>query len=463
MGGQAVKLSENRIGGANQTGRKVAEHFSNTLSIIIVLLGILLFLLVSACDNNALPEYGDEADSKSEEAPVENEEGEELFVLDDLLLVRDLEGYLLPLSLDNELWLINTRGEIINSRSLDLDSAIYELFFEHGVEPILVDQANPLVMKLNHQGQLQAVIYDYEGDLLAGPLDPWINLYYNDYGHLVYEDGRYGFAGYNGEILLESSYDMLEIIGDSRFIIFDSGGEKGIFDCADEETVFSGYERVDYYGWMDEGLILASEESNWIVYTLEGDPVAELDYDQVREPSEGLIPVRKGDLWGFVNLEGTVVVEPSYQDVIAFYNGFSPVRNGDLWGLIDAEGNIVAPVDYVQLYLLYDENPPGLVARFLKRNVEGSAWNYLTETGEPFFDESFDHIYAFKDGFIVNINDMYGFLEADGRPNEEIPLFDYYITPEIPGTCNPDAMNVAPVTPCSTKTDYGPCTMKTRC
>jgi len=357
-----VKLNKLRIGMANQNEKKKAEPFFNSLSSIIVLTGILLFLLVSACDNNALPEYGDEADNQAESVPVESEEPEELFDLDDLLLVRDLEGYILPLSLDNELWLINKRGEIINSRPLDLDSAIYELFFEHGVEPILVDQTNPLVMKLNLQGQLQAVLYDYEGSLLAGPLDPWLNHYYNDYGHLVYQDDRYGFADYNGEMLLESSYDLLEIIGDSRFVIFDSGGEKGLFNCADEEIVFSGYERVDYYGWLDKGLILAGGENKWVVYTLDGDPVAELNYEQVREPSEGLIPVRKDDLWGFVNLEGTVIVEPFYQDVIDFHNGFSAVRDEDLWSLINAEGTIISHAKYAQLYLLYGERPPGLVA-----------------------------------------------------------------------------------------------------
>lgn len=375
-----MKLSRNRVGKTSQTGKKEAKHFFNSLSSIIMVIAILLFLFVGACDYSTSPEQDKEIDSIPETAPVESEDPEVITGLDDLLLVSDLEGYPLPVTLDNKLWLINTRGEMINSRPLDLDSAIYELLFEHGVEPILVDRTKWDF--LNEKGE---------------PLfnERYEHIYVYEDGFIVDLDGMYGFLGTDGrpveDLPLFDSYIPPEIPGTCNpdamnvapgYTMLNRGGLWAVNRNNRMLTDFIFEEVMDWgQPVIFDGIVqMIAREKGRATYGLfnldSGSYIIPPDkFDEVHYLKSDRARVLNENLYGFVDSSGEMVIDTRYDYATVFEHQVAAVIEDDLLSFIDRDGSrLVEPVEveleaYHWLFIQYIEGPD------LYRSVDSSYFN----------------------------------------------------------------------------------------
>lgn len=119
-----------------------------------------------------------------------------------------------------------------------------------------------------------------------------------------------------------------------------------------KELPFSEVEEDDYGYACHYGLVVAKEGEKWHLYNASGDPVGNLEADEMDLPLEenGLIAFRQNGKWGYVDFNGSIVVSPTYEGAKSQSMGYGAVKIDGKWGYIDHSGTLLIPAIFQEAY-----------------------------------------------------------------------------------------------------------------
>lgn len=172
------------------------------------------------------------------------------------------------------------------------------------------------------------------------------------------ENGKFGIANKNGEIVVEPIYDYISEFHDdlcSFFIqdisdnvkigYFNTKGDVAIEPIPADVQLNSGYS-YDYNFYNGIAMYRQPKTYKYGFMDKTGKFIIEPIY-QWAEPFKGkLAPVTKGNKFGYINSSGNLVLPYKYVYADAFSDGMAAVFNGTTWGYIDETGNYKIPSQF---------------------------------------------------------------------------------------------------------------------
>ena len=158
----------------------------------------------------------------------------------------------------------------------------------------------------------------------------------------IEQDGKYGYGGTNGEVVIPVEYDDAEDFS-GGFARVRKDGKYGLIDTKGEIVVPLEYDCV---GRFSEGLVMVEKDEEWGYLDTKGQIVIAPEYDLVNGFSEGLAAVCKYGDWGYIDTTGQVVIPLEYDRADLFTEGFGIVEKDDKYGMVDTNGTLLLPLEY---------------------------------------------------------------------------------------------------------------------
>lgn len=261
--------------------------------------------------------------------------------------------------------------------------------------------------------------------------------------HVIYKDNKYGVINREGNIVVEPSYDILQIPNPS----------KDIFICMDEynaeqkeyqikvlnsrgEELYQGYNNVQaiptettYDGIPFEKTVLKYKKSDkYGLLSIDGKVLTEAIYDQITAISykEGMLLVKQSEFCGVININGKSVIPVEYESITAdnyyskdtFYKttGFIVSKKSDLgyrYGYINYKGQIILPTEYTgveRVTEIQDDKNVYIVA--VKDGQAGLLKNKKSILNYEYEDISYN---LYNDVFVIQRNGKQGIIDRGGN------------------------------------------------
>ena len=193
-------------------------------------------------------------------------------------------------------------------------------------------------------------------------------------GVIYVKDGKYGFMDFEGNIIIEANYDVLNEINTGIFLT-QKDGKAGLIDKDKNEKVAFNFKNIYYnqkagiYIAENEDLTQTLIDSNFqtkvvgILSELNTDKgymkikvddsykyynfrFEEKDIKDIYVNNKIFVSKKDGK-YGFIDTKENVVVDYIYDDATELNEyGFAAIKKDGLWGAIDKEGNIVIDPKY---------------------------------------------------------------------------------------------------------------------
>lgn len=189
---------------------------------------------------------------------------------------------------------------------------------------------------------------------------------------VIQENNQYGvISASTGKSILETKYDSIEYLSNSKDFLVKSNGKFGIMSKDATIKVKIVYDDIRTMDTIN-GLYMVKENNLFGVIDIHGNTVIETEYQQIginiNDFSQNgvenqyvllneLIPIKNNNLWGFFNLNGEKITEFKYTDlgcksskasnsyptiVIPSYN-IIVVKENDYYNLIRTNGKEIIP------------------------------------------------------------------------------------------------------------------------
>ena len=193
-------------------------------------------------------------------------------------------------------------------------------------------------------------------------------------GIVYIKDGKYGFMDFEGNIIIEASYDILNEINTGIFLA-QQDGKAGLIDKDKNEKVAFNFKNI-YYNKKAGIYIAENEDLTQTIFDSNFETkvvgiLSELNTDNGYmkiKVDEGykyynfkfeeknikdvfinskIFVSKKDGKYGFIDSKDSIVVDYIYDDATELNDyGFAAVKKDGLWGAIDKEGNIVIEPKY---------------------------------------------------------------------------------------------------------------------
>ena len=282
------------------------------------------------------------------------------------------------------------------------------------------------------------------------------------------ENGLYGLADVNGQVILPCIYDqepiMREEIGciyvlqDGLFGLLALDGSAilapewdALYSLDEGHTLWAAFrgEMVMNYrtGWEEPG------EGLWALYSADGMELSPLQWTKIGKMADGLMIVEKDGMQGALNAQGEVIIPVEWEYIQTPVLGLLVVRRDGMSGVLDTSGAEVLPPQACQsMYVnavdstirirqgtldgdeqyarsgVFDltgrEIVPciwGDVGDFsegLAAVRDGDLWGYVNLQGELVIPCVWTHAREFYDGYAVVEDGLYGVIDTTGAEVE---------------------------------------------
>ncbi len=164
--------------------------------------------------------------------------------------------------------------------------------------------------------------------------------------------------------------------------------------------------RAVHFDPLTNRILVVDSEYRIGIYGLDGQRIAEPQWEWIEEFSEGLAAVRVGKKYGFIDESYKTAIKPSWDSVRGFSEGYAVVRQNNKYGLIDARGKSVSKPQWEYL----DDVSCG---RSLVRQKD--QYGYLGTDGKIAIAAQWDFATRFNDGKArVKKDTAWGFIDVNG-------------------------------------------------
>lgn len=261
--------------------------------------------------------------------------------------------------------------------------------------------------------------------------------------NIINKDDRYGVINKNGNILIEPTYDIIQIPNPSKDVficMYDYSVEQREYHVkvlnAKGEELYQGYDNIQaiptettYDGIPFEKTILRyKKDGKYGVLSIDGKEITEPIYDQISSIAykEGMLLVKQEDKCGVINLNGVTVIPVEYESITAdnYYSektlykttGFIVSKKSDegyRYGYINYKGNVILDTEYTEIERvteIQDDNNIYFVA--LKDGQAGLLKNKKIILNHEYEDISYN---LYNNVFVIQRNGKQGIADKDGK------------------------------------------------
>ena len=265
----------------------------------------------------------------------------------------------------------------------------------------------------------------------------------------IYEKGKYGVIDQKGNILISTSYDMIDIPNPTKPVFvcsssFDeqTGEYKNIKVLNDKaETLFGQFEEVLPIKCetstsnipFEKSVLIYKENGKYGIIDFNGEKIINAIYDSIEglEYREGCLKVRQDNLCGIITIKGKTVIRPKYENIFSdqYYSqedeymkaGFIvqiKTDDGYRYGYINKNGKVLVDTEYVELNRFTDIKDDKNIYLLVSKNGRQG----IIKNSKTVLKNEYEHIDYNQDKnvFIVQKDAKQGVLTIDGK--EIIPI-----------------------------------------
>jgi hypothetical protein len=191
-------------------------------------------------------------------------------------------------------------------------------------------------------------LVDADGAWLNSPMlypDQMCTAYDWEFGgfvadHLIVRHmGNYGLVNRDGAIVVETKYDLLEVLDNPNYVKASIGDSYGVLDVTGKVIVPIEY---DYVGRMGEDIIVVRKDDKYGCFNQNGEMIVPLEYEEIREYVGGMARIRFKGKFGFIDKSGNVLVAPFSDEVENFSEDFTLVTIKNKVGFVNIQGDWLA-------------------------------------------------------------------------------------------------------------------------
>ena len=154
----------------------------------------------------------------------------------------------------------------------------------------------------------------------------------------VERGGKWQYINYNGDVVINSSFDMAYDFIESRAAVA-IADKWGIIDQNGAFITPPIHDDITWDG--DSNVIIVSNGGFMGLINRSGQIVAPLIYDSINTGSDGCLLAQTNYYYGYLHPDGSVAIEFKYDTASSFRNGVAAVEIGDEKFFIDTDGNRV--------------------------------------------------------------------------------------------------------------------------
>ncbi len=263
-----------------------------------------------------------------------------------------------------------------------------------------------------------------------------------NYTTLVH-DGKYGVIDKTGNIIVEPTYDAVQIPNPSKTVFVCIGNynketkqyETKVFNDKNEQ-LFQDYQMIQVIS-IETNIETTPYEKNTLIYqkdgkfglvNLEGKEITKPIYEEITSIhyKEGTFAVKLDGKMGVINLKGKVIIKPEYETITSdnYYNektqnkttGFivsKKTENGYRYGYINYRGKVILKTEYTELERVTEiANEKELYFIAFKEGQAGLLKNKKVILNYEYEDIQYSSL---NDVFVVQRNSKQGVVSKEGN------------------------------------------------
>lgn len=264
---------------------------------------------------------------------------------------------------------------------------------------------------------------------------------------LVFND-KYGVINKNGEIIVDTNFDMIQIPNPSKDVFVcmsnydaSTGSYQAKVYNKNKEQIFTNYEKVEAIRReenidnipYEKSVLKYKENGKYGLIDFNGKKVTKPIYDEIQalEYKEGMLLVKEDGKCGIININGKVVIDTKYDNIEADQYSLNENHNkkagfiisiktneGYRYGYITYNGKMLLKTEYneiARINYIHDDENVYLVA--FKNGQAGLFKNKNVILNHEYEDIQFDNINSL---LILQKNGKQGVIDLNG--NNIIPI-----------------------------------------
>ncbi len=155
--------------------------------------------------------------------------------------------------------------------------------------------------------------------------------------------GLFGLMNREGELVIDTKYDVLEQLSNPDYFRVSIDGRYGVVDASGKVIVPLEH---SFVGNMHEDIIVACKDDRYGCFDKSGNRIVPMEYEEIREYAGGMARIRSKGRFGFIDKKGEIIVAPFSDEVENFSDGCALVTIRNKMGFVTLQGDWVAPPMY---------------------------------------------------------------------------------------------------------------------
>ena len=269
-------------------------------------------------------------------------------------------------------------------------------------------------------------------------------------------DEKYGVINKNGEEIIDTNFDMIQIPNPSKDIFVcmsNYNAETGSYETKiynkNREELFTNYEKVEAISRQEsldnipyeKSVLKYKENGKYGLINLSGKKITKPIYDDIQalEYKEGMLTVKQNDKFGIININGDEIIKVKYDGIQADQYSLNENHNkkagfivsiktndGYKFGYINYKGKTLLETEYneiARINYINDDESVYLVA--FKNGQAGLFKNKSKVLENEYEDIQFDNI---NNLLILQRNGKQGVSDLDGKKIIQLEYDNIIIT-----------------------------------
>ena len=269
-------------------------------------------------------------------------------------------------------------------------------------------------------------------------------------------DEKYGVINKNGEEIIDTNFDMIQIPNPSKDIFVcmsNYNAETGSYETKiynkNREELFTNYEKVEAISRQEsldnipyeKSVLKYKENGKYGLINLNGKKITKPIYDDIQalEYKEGMLTVKQNDKFGIININGDEIIKVKYDGIQADQYSLNENHNkkagfivsiktndGYKFGYINYKGKTLLETEYneiARINYINDDESVYLVA--FKNGQAGLFKNKSKVLENEYEDIQFDNI---NNLLILQRNGKQGVSDLDGKKIIQLEYDNIIIT-----------------------------------
>ncbi len=186
---------------------------------------------------------------------------------------------------------------------------------------------------------------DIQGNTILESKYEDVNIH-NDSLFFFKKSGHWGASSRIGEVLLENTWPQFEKLN-NNFVLLASPTSKGLYSYAAKTLI--AQEGFDHFNALSTLYAYTIKNGKAGLIHANGEQLFEADYNGIQHYGPNLFRVQKGTQWGVAEPGGNILIPIEYDYIAPLSGSIATVRKNGLFGVVNLKGDLVVDVKYEKI------------------------------------------------------------------------------------------------------------------